>query len=143
MEARGNCGGPLSSALPGARARLAWCPFNAEMIELGAVISVDEIFGAACPSEAFRGFHSQPDETGEIVFLEVDRCPLSMIDSGSPQYHSGWVGEVADTLLEIQSGIPSTWMTEMPTAVMRDGIVSIKGQVDSAGAYKTRTEESW
>ena len=123
---RGSCGGPLSSSLTGARARLTWCPFNAEHIEIGAVIDVYEIFGSSCPSEAMRGFHTLPDAEGDIEFLEVDRCPLSLIDPGSPRFHAGWVGEAAETLLEIQSGLPATWMQSAPTAALRDEVVQIK-----------------
>ena len=105
-------------------------------------MSVEEIFGSA-PSNAFNGFYAGPDEMGHIDWLEVDRCPLRQVDPIGPQFDPGWLGDVAGFLWELQAGIPPGWLDIVPTAVTRDGLVSIKSAVDAASAHRAKTNEEW
>tara|TARA_B100000989_G_scaffold15362_1_gene10307 strand:+ start:9234 stop:9575 length:342 start_codon:yes stop_codon:yes gene_type:complete len=113
------------------------------MIELPPVISVQEIFGDCTPSPAFSGFWGV-DELGAMEWTEIDRCPLVMVDPGGPHYNPDtWLQEVAGMLWELQAGVPPGWLDITPTAVTRDGLVTIKSQVDKAAAYRQLKNEEW
>jgi len=65
------------------------------------------------------------------------------VDPIGPHFEPGWLGDVAGLLWEIQAGVPSGWLDITPTAVTRDGLVTIKSAVDAASAHRSRTGEEW
>jgi len=127
----------------GAVVRKGWSSWHADFIDQEPVVSLEEILGGGMPSDVIGRFHSEPDEIGIIDWFEVDRCPLSYIDSNSPHYDPGWLVEAFEAVGVLNMNAPHSWLPVKPSGAFRDAVVMIKSEQDHAAAYRSKHSEEW
>lgn len=113
------------------------------MVDRPAVVSLEDILGGGMPSDVLGRFHSEPDEIGIIDWVEVDRCPLPLIDNRSPYYDPGWLVEVFEAVGSLNMGAPPGWLPVNPSAAFRNAVVMVKSEQDHAAAHRSKTGEEW
>ena len=120
-----------------------WCPYNAGLIDLPPVVSVDEIFGASMPDEVFESFIGKRDASGRADVFEVDRCPLQMVDSASPKFDAEWLDDIGDYSRMLAAELPASWLPSNPSTCLTEGLTLLRSEVDRAGMFRSKNDESW
>ena len=143
IQKRGSCGGMFSRELQEAERRVSWCSFNARLIDLPPVVTVESLLGVGVPERVSSLFRGEPDEYGFFDHDEDQRCPLSFIDPKSPQYDPGYLGQCLEVSRSISAELPSKWLPDDPTEILFESVITIRGEVEQAAAYKAEKNEDW
>ena len=133
----------FSPDLDGAERRVAWCSFNAKLVDMPPVVPIENLLGVGVPDRVAAMFRGEPDKHGFFDHDEVQRCPLSFIDPASPHYDPDWFGEVVDVARAISSDLPDKWLPDNPTPLLIDGLIQIRNESDQAAAYRAEKNEDW
>ena len=133
----------FSPDLHGAQRRVAWCSFNARLVDMPPVLPIENILGVGVPDRVAAMFRGEPDQFGFFDHDEVQRCPLSMVDTASPYYDADWLGEVVDVARAINAELPDKWLPDDPTPLLLDGLIQIRSESDQAAAWRAEKSEEW
>ena len=137
------CGGAFSPSLRGSRPRMEWVSSAAAVIEVGRVVPVDVILGDEMPSDVLAQFEGDRDASGRPDVLEVDRCPLAMVDPKSPAFGEGWLGAVSDVARGIAGDFPASWLPSDPTPALTDGVLVLRAASDAASRKRADEKGTW
>ena len=133
----------FSKNLSGSERRVSWCSFNAQLIDMPRVVPVENILGVGVPDRVAARFRSQPDAAGFFDHDEVQRCPLSFVDSDSPAFDPAWFAEVVDVARLVNAELPDKWVTDSPSEFLVEGLIQIRNESDHAAAWRAEKNEEW
>jgi hypothetical protein len=121
-----------------------WDSFNAKLIDLAPRVPVNRILGDMMPADLLTAFRGQPDGLGRFEWVEVSRCPIATIDPNCPKpMPLDWLQDLSAYAREIANKLPPHWLPRDPTNVMRDGLVILRGESESAATHRSTKRESW
>lgn len=121
-----------------------WDSFNAKLIDLAPRVPVERILGDLMPSDLLTAFRGKADEMGRFEWFEVSRCPIAAIDPNCPApLPQDWLSELSAYAREIANKLPPHWLPLDPTNVMRDGLVILRGETESAAMHRSTKRERW
>lgn len=143
LEKRGGCDGRFASDLDAAERRVMWDSWNACLIDLPPVVPVDKIIGQGLPFKAVSAFRGQFDEYGHADWMDVQSCPLKSVDPLSPKHEPGWLIDVYESAASIAADLPAHWHIKDPTPLLKQAIITLKSEGDSAQIFRSENNEDW